>query len=109
MRGLSNLLALALATPKILIFSRTLGYRHASIPNAIAALKAHGGADVTFDATEDPTVFTSANLALYDAVLFLMTTDSSDSPRVEVLGADEKVSDLVCGAPSRVLEFVLRA
>lgn len=103
MRALSNLLALALATPKILIFSRTLGYRHASIPNAIAALKAHSSAsgDVTFDATEDPTLFTSANLAQYDAVLFLMTTDSGDTPRVEVLDSEEKVSVLVWGARVR--------
>lgn len=91
MFGISRLFAVALTTPKILIFSRTLGYRHASIPNAIAALKAHP--TVLFDATEDPTLFTSSNLANYDAVLFLMTTDSNDNPRIEVLDEAEKVSD----------------
>jgi hypothetical protein len=87
-------LAMALSTPKVLIYSRTLGYRHASIPNAISALQSHAGSvgsGVTFDATEDPTRFNSSTLMEYDMVLFLMTTDSNDDPRVEVLDQAQKV------------------
>jgi len=60
---------------KILVFSKTGAFRHASIPAAIAALKklaAHN--NVAADFTEDSTVFNDANLAQYDAVVFLMTT-----------------------------------
>ena len=59
----------------MLVFSKTQGYRHASIPAAVAALRALGsqnGFDV--DATEDDGAFTVANLARYDAVVFLLTT-----------------------------------
>ncbi|KAF8309936.1 class I glutamine amidotransferase-like protein, partial [Clavulina sp. PMI_390] len=98
--GLLTLAAFATASPlaKILIFSRTLGYRHDSIPTAISQLKAHGPSAsptaIQFDATEDPTFFTSGNLSQYDALLFLMTTDSSDTPRVEVLDSDQKTAFL---------------
>lgn len=96
MVGLPSLLAMAAAaaTPRILIFSRTLGYRHDSIPDAITALKGHTS-DLAWDATEDPTQFTSSNLANYDAVLFLMTTDSDDKPRKEILDEDQKVRSFV--------------
>lgn len=89
---LANFVSLAAALPKVLIFSRTLGYRHESIPDAISSLKSHGSAaNIEFDATEDPTLFTNSNLKGYDAVLFLMTTDSADTPRKEVLTGDQKV------------------
>lgn len=90
--ALSYLATLVAGLPKVLIFSRTLGYRHESIPVAIDALKSHGpGANIQFDATEDPSHFTNSNLAQYDAILFLMTTDSNDTTRVEILDADQKV------------------
>ena len=53
----------------------TAGFRHDSIPNGVAAIEALGerfGFEV--DNTEDPGVFTDANLAQYDAVVFLHTT-----------------------------------
>ncbi len=60
---------------RILIFSKTAGFRHASIPDGIAALrtlaKEHG---VGIDASEDSTVFTDDHLKRYDAVVFLSTT-----------------------------------
>src|SRR5690348_3770992 len=60
---------------RLLVFSRTTGFRHASIPAAIDAVRAlvveHGGAA---DFTEDPTRFTDATLAQYQAVVFLLTT-----------------------------------
>ncbi|KAF8339890.1 class I glutamine amidotransferase-like protein [Cantharellus anzutake] len=68
-------------------------YRHASIPTAINTLKTHGlNYNVTFDSTEDQTQFTGPNLANYDAILFLSTTDSDNNPRQEILDADEKAA-----------------
>ena len=63
------------AGPRILVFTKTAGFRHASIPAAIQAVRdlgAHNGFAV--DATEDSGDFTDANLKRYDAVVFLMTT-----------------------------------
>lgn len=60
---------------KILIYSATRGFRHDSIPTAIAALKANSSSiNVQFDNTEDQAQFSDDNLAKYDAVLFLSTT-----------------------------------
>ena len=57
--------------PRLLAFSRTLGYRHEAIPDAAAALQAMGKAEgYLVDTTGDPAVFTSANLARYQAVFF---------------------------------------
>ena len=60
---------------RILLFSRTTGYRHDSIPTAIAALTELGttGGYVA-ESTEDPAAFTAANLARFQVVVFLMTT-----------------------------------
>ncbi|MFE9647515.1 ThuA domain-containing protein [Streptomyces sp. NPDC006365] len=63
------------ADGRVLVFSKTAGFRHDSIPDGIAAVKdlgAEGG--FTVDATEDGAAFTSRNLAKYDAVVFLSTT-----------------------------------
>jgi type 1 glutamine amidotransferase len=57
---------------RVLVFSRTAGYRHDSIPAGIAAVRAMGGFAV--DATEDAGAFTTANLSRYRAVVFLSTT-----------------------------------
>src|SRR6266571_489308 len=60
---------------RILVFSRTTGYRHASIPAAITAVEVLGSFNnFAVDATEDPTVFNDANLARFAAVVFLNTT-----------------------------------
>ncbi|GAA2899512.1 hypothetical protein GCM10010517_65050 [Streptosporangium fragile] len=55
----------------VLVFSRTAGFRHDSIPAGIQAIKDLG---FTVTATEDPGAFTAANLARYKAVVFLSTT-----------------------------------
>ncbi|MFF5970943.1 ThuA domain-containing protein [Streptomyces sp. NPDC012769] len=63
------------ATKRVLVFSRTAGFRHDSIPAGITALKELGaGSDIVVDATEEPRQFTTNNLARYDAVVFLSTT-----------------------------------
>lgn len=60
---------------RILVFSRTLGFRHDSIEPGIAALRALGAAnDFAVDATEDAGQLTAANLGRYEAVVFLSTT-----------------------------------
>ncbi|MFI1472366.1 ThuA domain-containing protein [Streptomyces wuyuanensis] len=60
---------------RVLVFSKTAGFRHDSIPSGIAALKELGtGSNITVDATEEAGQFTTANLARYDAVVFLSTT-----------------------------------
>jgi len=61
--------------PRILVFSKTAGYRHSSIPNGIAAIRKLGQANgFAVDATEDAGAFTQKNLARYGAVVFLSTT-----------------------------------
>jgi len=60
---------------KVLVYSRTDGFRHASIEVGIQAIQSLGAAnDFTVDATEDPSQFTTANLAQYEVVIFLNTT-----------------------------------
>ncbi|KIJ52530.1 hypothetical protein M422DRAFT_26111 [Sphaerobolus stellatus SS14] len=60
---------------KILIFSRTVDFRHDSIPTAITALKQQGSShNIEFDNTEDQTLFTDTNLSQYDAIIFLSNT-----------------------------------
>ncbi|MER7818901.1 ThuA domain-containing protein [Streptomyces sp. NPDC096153] len=60
---------------RVLVFSKTAGFRHDSIPSGIAALKELGtGSNITVDATEEAGQFTTSNLARYDAVVFLSTT-----------------------------------
>ncbi|WP_203989827.1 ThuA domain-containing protein [Sphaerisporangium rufum] len=58
-----------------LVFSKTAGFRHTSIPAGVAAIKKLGqDNNFTVDATEDAGAFTEANLAKYDVVVFLSTT-----------------------------------
>ena len=60
---------------RVLVFSKTAGFRHDSIPDGIAAIR-NLGAKYGFavDATEDASVFDDARLAPYSAVVFLCTT-----------------------------------
>ncbi|MGH7678303.1 MAG: ThuA domain-containing protein [Gemmatimonadaceae bacterium] len=60
---------------RVLVFSKTAGYRHASIEPGIAAITRLGGENgFGVDATEDAGAFTDKNLARYQAVVFLSTT-----------------------------------
>ncbi|MFJ4680474.1 ThuA domain-containing protein [Kitasatospora sp. NPDC088783] len=65
----------------VLLYTRTTGYRHASLPAATAALR-ELGRDHGFavDATEDPAVFTDASLAGRGAVVFLSTSGEVLTP-----------------------------
>jgi glucose/arabinose dehydrogenase len=72
--------------PTVLVFSKTAGFRHDSIPAGIAAIQSLG-ADNGFavEATEDAGAFTAANLAHYSAVVFLSTTG-------DVLNAEQQTA-----------------
>jgi type 1 glutamine amidotransferase len=60
---------------RILVFTKTADFRHASIPVAIQAVQALGAQNgFGVDQTEDAGAFTDANLAGYRAVMFLLTT-----------------------------------
>ena len=75
MTGTVTVEAAADPLSNVLVFSKTAGFRHDSIPQGIAAIQELGTAnDFTVDATEDATAFTDENLAQYDVVVFLSTT-----------------------------------
>lgn len=62
-------------TIKLLVFSKTAGYRHQSIGAGQAALfKMAAEKGFQVDTTEDASLFTEENLAQYSAVVFLNTT-----------------------------------
>src|SRR5712672_2701629 len=61
--------------PRVLVFSKTAGFRHSPIGVGIAAVKKLGQENgFAVDATEDAGAFTSKNLARYRAVVWLNTT-----------------------------------
>ncbi|MEU4155283.1 ThuA domain-containing protein [Actinoplanes sp. NPDC026670] len=67
--------AVAAPVTKVLVFSKTAGFRHSAIPNGIAAIRQLGAQNgFTVTATEDAGQFTAANLAQYQAVIWLSTT-----------------------------------
>ena len=63
---------------KILIFSKTTGYRHKSINAGIQAIRKMGGElGFSVDTTEDGASFTSRNLKKYRAIVFLSPTGNN--------------------------------
>jgi type 1 glutamine amidotransferase len=73
------------AGSRVLVFSRTKGFRHGSIPDGIAAVQALGAAHgFAVEATEDATAFTDQSLSRFAAVVFMSTTgDVLDSAQQE--------------------------
>lgn len=60
---------------RLLVFSKTAGFRHGSIPDGVAALtRMARELRVVMDFTEDSAAFNGDNLARYRAVIFLNTT-----------------------------------
>jgi cytochrome c len=60
---------------RVLVFTKTAGFRHSSIPAAVRALRELGAQNrFTVDATDDSRAFTDANLARYAVVAFALTT-----------------------------------
>jgi type 1 glutamine amidotransferase len=65
---------------RVLVYTRTTGYRHDSIPAAVAAVRALGDAHgFAVDATEDPAAF-EAPLDPYAAIVFLSTSGEVLTP-----------------------------
>jgi type 1 glutamine amidotransferase len=56
---------------RVLVFTKTTGFRHDSIPDGVRAIKRLGFA---VDTTGDAAAFTTGRLRRYDAVIFLSTT-----------------------------------
>ena len=55
---------------RVLVFAKTAGFRHQSIPNGVMALKKMGEKHVfSVFTSEDATQFTDENLAKFDAVV----------------------------------------
>ena len=63
---------------RVLIFSLTKGYHHASIADGITAIKLIGEKDgFQVDTTTNPAMFTDGNLKRYKALIFLSPTGSA--------------------------------
>jgi len=59
----------------VLVFTKTAGFRHESIPAGIRAIKSLGDEQhFRVDSSEDAAAFTDANLARYQVIVFLNTT-----------------------------------
>jgi type 1 glutamine amidotransferase len=60
---------------RVLVFSKTAAFRHSSIDEGVTAIRKLGAENnFQVDASEEASLFTDENLALYDAVIFLSTT-----------------------------------
>src|SRR5689334_13214358 len=80
--------SLASQGPRILVFSKTAGFRHDSISDGVAAIRQLGQQNnFDVDATEDASLLNGANLSRYQAIVFLSTTgdilDSAQQSSVE--------------------------
>ncbi|HZX96217.1 MAG TPA: ThuA domain-containing protein [Myxococcales bacterium] len=75
--------------PRIVVFTRTLGFRHDSIPAAVAAMRDIAALDgLAVVATEDPSTFSPDKLRGVSAVVFLHTTgEVLDAPGQAALQA----------------------
>ncbi|MFM1830358.1 MAG: hypothetical protein RLZZ558_698 [Planctomycetota bacterium] len=60
--------------PRVLVFTRTLGYRHQSIPAGVRTIQEIGHGLWITEHTEDPTMFRADRLGGFRAVIFLSTT-----------------------------------
>ncbi|MEV4136951.1 ThuA domain-containing protein [Dactylosporangium sp. NPDC049742] len=73
--GLTAVPAHAAPDFTVLVFSKTAGFRHDSIPTGIQAIRDLGTANnFAVEATEDATQFNATNLARFKAVIWLSTT-----------------------------------
>ena len=72
-------------SPRILVFSKTSGYYHESIPEGMAAIQKLGSEhNIQVDTTKNASYFTPDSLEHYKAVVFLSTTqDVLDSVQQE--------------------------
>ncbi|MCW3108813.1 MAG: hypothetical protein JWQ09_3319, partial [Segetibacter sp.] len=72
--------------PRVLVFTKTSGWHHSSIPNGIAAVQKLGQENnFDVDSTADASYFNEDSLKNYSAVIFLSTTE-------DVLNSDQQVA-----------------
>lgn len=70
--------------PRILLFSHSTGYRHASIGTGVAAIQGLGAREkMTIVPSADPAVFTPERLRDFDAIVFLSTSTDPKKPESE--------------------------
>jgi type 1 glutamine amidotransferase len=69
---------------RVLVYSGSTGYRHESIPAAVASIKTLGEkAGYVIDSSEDPEVFTAENLARYKALVLVSNSTDPKKPESE--------------------------
>jgi type 1 glutamine amidotransferase/HEAT repeat protein len=69
---------------RVLVFSKTLGFRHSNIPLGVSAIQQLGAENgFAVEASEDSTIITPENLARYQAVVFLSATGDILNPAQE--------------------------
>jgi len=79
-----NLGACAGDKARVLVYSGSTGYRHASIPAAVASIKALGEkAGYVIDTSEDAEVFTAENLVKYKALVLVSNSTDPKKPESE--------------------------
>ena len=70
---------------RLLVMSKTAGYRHDSIPDGIEALRTlMKGQGVEVESTEDSSKFTDANLNRFGVIVFLSTTGDILDPAQQI-------------------------
>src|SRR5689334_17787591 len=75
LHGLSPVPSDPPASPNILVFTKTAGYRHTSIDTAVSAIKKLGRENnFAVETTSNTTLFTEKGLRKYAAVIFVNTT-----------------------------------
>ncbi len=71
--------------PKVLVFSKTMGWHHSSIPDGIAAIETLGKENnFDVDTTTDGKYFVDDSLQNYSTVIFLSTTENVLNPEQQV-------------------------
>lgn len=61
--------------PRVLVFSKTMAFKHSSIPAGVAALQKLGSENqILVDTTKNAEMFTDEELEKYSAIIFLSTT-----------------------------------
>jgi cytochrome c len=71
--------------PRVLVFSKTKGWHHSSIPNGVAAVRKLGTENnFDVDTTTDASKFDDENLKKYATVVFMSTTGDVLDPREQV-------------------------
>ena len=69
---------------RVLLFSHSTGYRHASIEPGVAAIQGLGSRErITVVPSADPNVFSEARLRDFDAIVFLSTSTDPKKPESE--------------------------